>query len=78
MIEMLILEVEISALHAAQLPSLGPTQAEVFADINIWAVLWDFAFLKSRTLIINRFASPTFPLVISAKIPPSTPPTGRK
>lgn len=32
----------------------APTHGEGWADVNIWALLWDHAFIKSDTLTIDR------------------------
>lgn len=32
----------------------APTHGEGWADVNVWALLWDHAFLKSLTLTIDR------------------------
>lgn len=41
-------------MNFAKLSERASTHGEVWADVNIWSTLWDFAFLKSSTLTIDR------------------------
>ena len=41
----------------------GHSHGEVWADVNIWGYLLDAAFLRSRTLSIDRYVLPFVYLV---------------
>lgn len=41
-------------MNFKKLAERASTHGEVWADVNIWSTLWDFAFLKSPTLTIDR------------------------
>lgn len=51
-IPLTVLAVSVSNYHTLCLRA--PTHGEGWADVNIWAHLWDHAFLKSDTLTIDR------------------------